>query len=86
MVNYSAIAAHMDGNKSHEVESLSFFSRSNSGTNQYNGYITFPLDGMILKMVPNSISIHCNLTQTIHVPDYSRNIFNWTRLHGPHLK
>jgi hypothetical protein len=77
--------AHVDGIKSHEVESLSFFSRPINSKRQTYGYIIFPLDGMILKMLPNAISIYCNSTETIHVPDYSRNIFNWTIFHGPHL-
>jgi hypothetical protein len=97
MNNHCAIKAHKDGNLSHEVESMTLFGRCNGDlkndiTKDDNiplkfkpGYLIFPLDGLAIKMDCISMSIHCNLKNTLHVPDQSRNTMNWSKVHGPKL-
>jgi hypothetical protein len=96
MNNHSALKAHTDGNKSHEVETMTLYGRSNNdcmrnmtidsdgdGQQGDDGYLLLPLNGIVIKLQCGISNIHCNLTNTIHVPDKSRNTSNWTKVHGP---
>jgi hypothetical protein len=95
MHNHTAIAAHTDGNKSHEIETLSLFGRLNSRhkkiihkevNNMVPGVLCFPIDGLAIKIRCGKDVIHCCLKQTIHLPDNSRNHSNWSKVQGPKLK
>jgi ribosomal protein S8 len=96
MNNHSALKAHKDGNKSHEVETMTLFGRCHSSmkndkksstvtpTKRFkSGYLIFPLDGFVIKMHSSTMNIHCNLKNTLHIPDKSRDTHNWTKVHGP---
>lgn len=95
MRNHQALKAHVDGNKSHLLESLSLFGRIDiehvkSQKNFHEvvkhmteGYIFLPLNGISLKIPCCTVSVHCKLKQTVHIPDLSRNKYNWSRVHGP---
>lgn len=96
MNNHSALKAHKDGNKSHEVETMTLFGRCHSNmkkntnsslvtaTKRFkSGYLIFPLDGLVIKMHSSTMNIHCNLKNTLHIPDKSRDTHNWTKVHGP---
>ena len=95
MRNHQALCAHVDGNKSHPVETLNIFQRLSTtvdvehknGT-KFNdeivpGYLIFPIDGICIKMIPGQQIVNCSLKNTIHLPDNSRNKDNWTKVYGP---
>ena len=42
-----------------------------------------PLDNFVLKIQCNKQMMICNLKQTPHVPDESRNTHNFSKVHGP---
>jgi hypothetical protein len=90
MRNHQACFAHIDGNKSEGIECLSVLgridpsgTRNKLATNTVNGYLYFPLDRFVLEINTNTDTIHCKLENTIHLPDPSRDIKNWSRVHGP---
>ena len=96
MRNHEALAAHVDGNKSHFLETLSLFPRIESNEqlesqknidsfmkNSCPGLLIFPLEGLILEYYCGRTVINCSLKHTIHLPDNSRNNRNWSRVYGP---
>ena len=95
MRNHQALHAHVDGNKSHFMESLALFGRinvediyreeelSNVVNNMTAGYLYLPLCGIVLSLPCCTVSVHCRLKKTVHIPDLSRNIHNWSKVHGP---
>ena len=95
MRNHQALHAHVDGNKSHFLESLALFGRLNEQDvykenklsdvieNMIGGYLFLPLAGIVLSIPCCTVSVHCKLKRTIHIPDLSRNIHNWSKVHGP---
>ena len=95
MRNHQALHAHVDGNKSHFLESLALFGRINVEDvykeaklsdvvqNMTGGYLYLPLEGIVLSMTCCTMSVHCKLKKTIHIPDLSRNTHNWSKVHGP---
>jgi hypothetical protein len=96
MNNHCALKAHTDGNKSYEVETMTLYGRSNNNSMRNmtinskdscqqceDGYLLLPLNGIVIKLQCGMSNIHCNLTNTINVPDKSRNTSNWTKGHGP---
>ena len=92
MRNHQAVKAHVDGNKSHPVETMSIFGRlpidSKRLTADYvremkPGFLLLPLEGMTLKMLCGYDLIHCCLKSTVHLADNTRNTCNWTKVHGP---
>ena len=92
MRNHQALYAHVDGNKSHCVETLSLFGRVASNENlsskrvvdkMKEGYLVFPMDGIAIQMNCGIDTIHCCLQKTLHVPDRSRDRHNWSKVHGP---
>ena len=91
MHNHEALCAHTDANKSHPVETLTLYPRvadskgtcQNSNTTIHPGYLTFPLYGFNIEMECGSSILHCSLCDTVHLPDCSRSISNWSKVHGP---
>ena len=91
MRNHQSLAAHVDGNKSHCMETLSLFPRYNNDEQMPNenlnkdcdGSVLFPLDGLIIKYLAGLQLLHCSLSNTLHLSDSSRNTTNWSCVHGP---
>jgi hypothetical protein len=95
MNNHCAIHAHTDGNLSHEIETMTLFGRidpselnlrGTSGDSDFkfkSGYLLFPLDSIVIKLSCAKMNIHCNLKNTFHVPDNTRNTHNWSKVHEP---
>jgi len=93
MRNYSALAAHVDGNKSHEVETLAYNGRVFPAEVRENhslivddfclAYLFCCYAGVIISVNVGRQIIHCNLKSILHVPDSSRNVTNYSRVYGP---
>ena len=91
MHNHEALCAHTDANKSHPIETLTLYPRladsdemyKNRISNFHPGYVTFPLYGFNIEMECGSSILHCSLHDTVHLPDHSRCISNWSKVHGP---
>ena len=92
MRNHMAVKAHVDGNSSHPVETMTLFGRLPTNKDNYNfkslheqkdGYLILPLEGITLKIRCGYDIIHCSLQKTMHVADNSRNTCNWSKVHGP---
>lgn len=91
MHNHEALCAHKDSNKSHPVETMTIYPRIPDSKDvlrdrSYNivpGYLTFPLYGFNLELKCGSEALHCSLRDTVHLPDHSRSISNWSKVHGP---
>ena len=69
------------------METLSLFPKlhsnfSNAGMFK-DGYVLFPLNGFSIKLTCGRTIMNCMLRKTIHLPDYSRNTHNWSKVHGP---
>ena len=92
MRNHIAVHGHTDGNTSHPVETLSLFARlpmcanvsmETAHTYFKDGYLYFPIDGIVIRYKIGRHIIHCNLKNTLHIPDDSRNDKNWSKVTGP---
>ena len=91
MRNHQSLAAHVDGNKSHCMETLSLFPRwkinsdseNDSEIDLIDGSVLFPLDGTIINYLCGKQLLHCSLSNTLHLSDSTRDKFNWSRVHGP---
>jgi hypothetical protein len=93
MRNYSALAAHVDGNKSHEVETLAYNGRVFPAEVRENhslivddfcpAYLFCCYAGVVITVNVGRQIIHCNLKSILHVPDSSRNYTNYSRAYGP---
>lgn len=94
MRNHQACHAHEDGNRSAGIECLSLFGRvlqSMSSDlsmidllrNMQDGYLYFPIDGVVARLRCGLDTVHCSLENTLHVADNSRDKHNWSRVHGP---
>ena len=92
MRNHQAVKAHLDGNKSHPVETMTIFGRLPTNLSEMNvnmlkqvdhGYLLLPLEGVTLKIKCGFDIVHCSLKKTLHLADNSRNTCNWSRVHGP---
>ena len=90
--NYSALSCHVDGNKSHEVETLAYNGRTSEYDtresvqivdNMKHAYLFCVNSGIIMRVKTGVGLIHCNLTKIQHVPDTSRNYTNYSRAYGP---
>jgi len=79
MRNHQALAAHVDANKSHPLESMILYDRFGSDK---PGSLMIPQKGIGIVMEPGTL-VHLQLGNTMHVPDSSRNEQNWTKVHGP---
>lgn len=92
MRNHQAVKAHVDGNKSHPVETYSLLGRIpinkrplgvQSLIECTDGYLILPLEGATIRLRCGQDLIHCSMKKTIHLADNSRNSCNWSRVHGP---
>lgn len=93
MRNYSALAAHVDGNMSHEVETLAYNGRVFPAEVRENhssivddfcpAYLFCCYAGVVIRVNVGRQIIHCNLKSILHVPDSSRNYTNYSRAYGP---
>ena len=91
MHNHAALCAHTDTNKSHPVETLTLYPRLPDSIDIYRtskadlipGYLTFPLYGFNVKLECGYSALHCSLRDTVHLPDHSRSMSNWSKVHGP---
>ena len=92
MRNHQAVKAHLDGNKSHPVETMTIFGRVPTNLTRMNinileqvdyGYLLLPLEGVTLKIKCGFDIVHCSLRKTVHLADNSRNTCNWSKVHGP---
>ena len=90
--NLQAIAAHKDGNTSHEVETLTYlprqwsvssFNTCDASSKYRHGYLFIPELALYVKMKTGTETMHCNLNRYYHVPDDSRNYYNFSEVHGP---
>ena len=91
--NLQAIAAHKDGNTSHEVETLTYLPRQwnvssfntcdGASSKWRNGYLFIPELALYVKMKTGTETMHCNLNRYYHVPDDSGNCYNFSEVHGP---
>ena len=48
-----------------------------------DGKLMFPCHGFGLQIKCGYDIVHCNLSNTCHVADSSRNSINWSKVHGP---
>jgi hypothetical protein len=93
MTNFSALGAHCDSNKSHEVETLAYNLRVHPGTELSNtiqpinknhcAYLLCCYTGIMIEVQIGKHIIHCNLKNIMHCPDESRNHSNYSRAAGP---
>ena len=91
MRNHQSLAAHVDGNKSHCIETLSLFSRlkkdykieEDEEIDLVDACLLFPLDGAIVKYLCGKQLLHCSLSNTLHLSDSTRNKLKWPCVHGP---
>lgn len=93
MANYSALPAHDDGNKSHEVETLVYNGRVAINANLKNAdkivnswspaFLYCCNAGVLFKIAVGRSIMHCNLNKIMHVADTSRNDANYSRASGP---
>ena len=88
-----ALAAHVDANRSHFLETMSLFGKvhesqmKNSSNSlvkaMVKGQLLIPHVGFSVEMRCGWDTMHLQLGNTMHVPDSSRDRHNWTRVHGP---
>ena len=91
MHNHEALCAHTDANKSHPVETLTLYPRlpdsdeiyRKSKSDLINGYLSFPLYGFNIELECGFTAIHSSLRETVHLPDNSRSMSNWSKVHEP---
>ena len=92
MRNHQATAAHVDGNTSNEIETLSLYSREsdeatltlcNFLNKNTDGYVYLPIDGISINYKCGKDILHCKFTNTVHLSDNTRNTVNWSKVHGP---
>ena len=75
--NYSPVAAHYDGNKNGNYETLAVIDRV--GRDTHNAWLYFPLDNVVYESTVNrTININ-NFSQTMHVADSIRGGGNTSR-------
>jgi hypothetical protein len=86
--NYEALAAHTDGNVGHPMETLAIHSMVvNTANPDYPGMVGEMTNGMLflpyhhaaIEMECGQDVLHCRLQRTVHVPDASRGVANFTR-------
>ena len=91
MHNHEALCAHTDANKSHPVETLTLYPKMPDSDAVYrtsrsdltSGYLSFPLYGFNIELECGFSVIHSSLQKTVHLPDHSRSMSNWSKVHGP---
>jgi hypothetical protein len=92
MKNFVQLGSHVDGNRSHLVETMTVFgrvphndSRSNSDivSEMKPALLLLPYQKLVCKLVPGRDILHCKFLASHHLPDYSRNNQNYSCVHGP---
>lgn len=94
MRNHEALKCHVDGNKSHWMESMTLFpkvaandDRPSSEIMRYvervPGVLSFPFLGFGMRMRCGRDVLHLKLKDTPHVADGTRGVYNWSWVHGP---
>jgi hypothetical protein len=93
MRNHQAVAVHTDGNVSHFLETMVLYGRTLQGNygNTYDtivrgftpGYLYLLQFGIALGFRCGIDICHLQLSETLHVPDRSRDVTNWSAVHGP---
>jgi hypothetical protein len=92
MRNHQACYCHEDGNKSNLLETMWLGGkvRGNDKTTSTtkvkgmtNGKLVLPIQGLVFDIQCGRDLLHLALTNTMHVPDDTRNCYNYSRVHGP---
>ena len=92
MRNHMAIAAHEDGNKSHYMETEMVFPKipcndmrtsSSIVRESKPGLLAFPFQGFAIELRCGKDVAHMQLKNTMHLPDNTRDMSNWSWVHGP---
>ena len=81
MVNHSCLGFHMDSNKSHPLETLTYFATS---TSKVDCGLFCANPAVIFKAPPGKVSMHSSLTKVLHASDQTRGKCNVSRVFGPH--
>jgi hypothetical protein len=86
--NYEALAAHTDSNPGHPMETLAIHSMVVNNKNpdyvkmvreMTSGMLFLPYHHAAIEMECGQDVLHCRLQRTVHVPDASRGVTNFTR-------
>lgn len=92
MRNHQAVYAHTDGNPSHPMETMMIFGKVAFGDTRSSdtivremkpGMLVLPFQGLAVEIACCTQIVHCRLKNTMHLADFSRNIWNWSWVHGP---
>jgi hypothetical protein len=92
MRNHQALAAHVDKNRSHPVESMVLFGKvpreerksdCEIVDDMQDGILYLPHEHLALKMRCGFDILHCSFKSTYHVADSTRGLSNWSYVHGP---
>ena len=81
MRNHQAVGCHCDGNNSSPLEIYTPFDRP--GMIKKDAFLYLPLDNIALQLICCRHLMVCNLTDTPHVADQSRDVNNFSKVHGP---
>ena len=81
MRNHQAVGCHCDGNNSYPLEIYTAFDRP--GMIKKDAFLYLPLDNIALQLICGQHLMVCNLTDTPHVADQSRDVNNFSKVHGP---
>ena len=81
MRNHQALGLHKDTNRSGSYEIYSFLHQA--GVERKDGYLCMPLDDVCIKVKCDKYLLVCDMSDTPHVPDPSRDVHNISRVHGP---
>ena len=91
MINHQALNMYKDKNKSHTMETMMLWGRVEKANyndsnevkqNMVKGKLMFPGHHFGIELECGTDIVHCNQSDTYHVPDESINISNWSRVHG----
>ena len=80
--NHHAVRCHVDKNCSKGFEIYSLFGRCGVEEKE-DGILYLPLDNLCIKVKCDKQSLVCNLNNTPHVADPSRNRSNFSKVQGP---
>ena len=92
MRNHQPVAAHVDVNKSHCLESMMLFGKvpmnacsdaTATVLEMAPGHLILPYQMLAIEMLCGKDIIHLSLTGTMHLADANRGRTNWTCVHGP---
>ena len=93
MRNHQPLRAHVDGNKSHPVESMMIFGKVSEDETEKNctslvakmkdGMLIQPYERLVWKLRCGRDVLHCCFSNTYHLADVSHGQSNWSYVHGP---